>query len=103
MKKYVSIILCLVAILTLLVACGTKNKKITFNATVLEVNETSILVEPIEGSNELKSSDKIVVSTTGLDTAGITAGSKVKITYNGYILESYPAQLGEVYDIEIAN
>ena len=72
-------------------------QKVSFNATVLENNGNSILVEPEEGSCELKSSDKIAVRVPengGLkDLSEFTEGSKVKITYDGIIMESYPAQI----------
>lgn len=71
---------------------------VSFNAKVLENNGDSLLVEPEEGSGELNSSDKIVVRVRQ-DNAGLTdlsefsEGSIVKITYDGMIMESYPAQI----------
>lgn len=70
----------------------------TFNATVLENMGTSILVQPNEGEDELSSSDKIVVgllkdNSVFEDLSQFTVGSKVKITYDGLIRESYPAQI----------
>lgn len=105
MKKYSIIIL-----VTLLVAIaavwgfklinGGENMKeqFTFEATVLENAENSIMVEPVEGENELSSSDKIVVRLpkdgAGLeDLSRFTVGSRVRITYDGTIMESYPAQI----------
>ncbi|MDD2396812.1 MAG: DUF3221 domain-containing protein [Tissierellia bacterium] len=77
---------------------------VSFNAIVIENNETSILVNPEEGSSELNSSDKIVVrvpvdNATLKDLSEFTEGAKVKITYNGMIMESYPAQIN-AYDVE---
>ena len=67
-----------------------------FVATIIGAYESSILVEPEEGTNERKSSDKISMSITR-PTNGINdfyiVGNKVKITYNGMIMESYPAQI----------
>lgn len=62
-----------------------------FIATILEVNDNSIMVEPIEGAHERKSSDKIVIKRINTDNYAV--GDKVKITYNGLINESYPAQI----------
>lgn len=82
-------------------------EKISFNATVLENNGNSILVKPEEGSSELNSSDKIFVRVR-VDNAVLkelsefTEGSKVKITYDGMIMESYPAQIN-AYKVEFAN
>ena len=62
-----------------------------FIATILEVNENSIMVKPVEGSYESKSSDKIMIKKINTDNYEI--GDKLKITYNGLIEESYPAQI----------
>lgn len=79
-------------------------EKVTFNAFVIENNGTSLLVNPVEGSSELNSSDKIVVrvpidNATLKDLSEFTEGSKVKITYDGMIMESYPAQIN-AYNVE---
>ena len=53
-------------LMVMVVGCGkeTEQKKNPyFHATVLEVKENSILVEPFEGEQELKSADRISVST----------------------------------------
>lgn len=79
-------------------------EKVTFNAVVIENNGTSLLVSPVEGSSELKSSDKIVVrvpvdNATLKDLSEFTVGMVVKITHNGMIMESYPAQIN-AYNVE---
>lgn len=71
----------------------------TFQATVLEAGDAQILVEPVSGSAELASADQIYVSNP--DAVALQAGDVVEITYDGSIMETYPAQLGEVYSIEI--
>jgi len=67
-----------------------------FVATIIGAYDSSILVEPEEGTNERKSSDKISMGITR-PTNGTNdfyvVGNKVKITYNGMIMESYPAQI----------
>lgn len=73
-------------------------EKQIFYATVLENMGTSILVQPHEGEDVLKSSDKIVVrlpkdNAVLEDLSQFAVGSKVKITYDGLIRESYPAQI----------
>ena len=64
-----------------------------FRATVLELNETTALVEPLEGEEERCSSDRISFEITMLDDIGVETGSIVEVTYNGDIMESYPAQI----------
>lgn len=59
MKK----IFCILTALTLLLsACSSsKSGSVTLRATVLEINDGYYLVEPVEGSAELKSADQITV------------------------------------------
>ena len=80
------------------------NEKVSFNALVIENQGNSILVTPEEGSSELNSSDKIIVrvpldNAVLKDLSEFPPGSKVKITYNGMIMESYPAQIN-AYSVE---
>ena len=42
-------------------------KEVSFEAKILEIHEKSILVEPVEGSNELKSSDKISLGVSNIN------------------------------------
>lgn len=70
-----------------------------FEAVILEVSDNSILVEPVTGSPELNSSEQFNIP--GEDGMELHVGDKVEIEYNGEILETYPAQLGEVYKIKL--
>lgn len=73
---------------------------VTFRATVLEVSDGYLLVEPVEGSLELSSSDRI--SLMNMPTSPKPqVGDVVEIQYDGAIMESYPAQLGQVYSIRV--
>lgn len=109
-KKYIFLI-ALLALAFIVIAfvnkliTGSDEEKVFFNARVLENNGNFILVEPEEGSSELNSSDKIVVRVRGennvlKDLSEFTVGSKVKITYDGKIMESYPAQIN-AYSVEL--
>lgn len=71
-----------------------------FQAKIIEMEEGGMQVEPVEGSQELASADRIRIpfGEAGFPS-GLKAGDTVEITYNGEIMESYPAQLGEVYQI----
>lgn len=82
-----------------------------FQATVSEVGKFSLTVVPDEGSNELKSSDLIVVSVSAsdpvLDESGtvislsdLKAGDRVTICYDGIILECYPARISQCYEVK---
>lgn len=74
-----------------------------FKAEVIE-SGNGLLVAPEEGSDAYRSSDKISVNINGapiLDESGdemsvdqLKPGDLLMISYNGVILESYPAQIG---------
>lgn len=74
---------------------------VTFQAAVLELTDTSILVEPVPNSSEFNSSDLFHIPNA--QNIELQTGDHIEITYNGEILESYPAQLGEIYDIKVLN
>ncbi|MBQ8869136.1 MAG: hypothetical protein IJ027_05400 [Oscillospiraceae bacterium] len=79
-----------------------ENVNASFNATVLEVGSNSILVSPDKDSNEFRSSDKISVSKnviSQIPIPNLAVGSRVMVVYNGQILESYPAQINNVFAI----
>lgn len=67
-----------------------------FTARVLECSGAWVLVEPLEGEPERNSCDRISFSTGTLEDIGVKVGAEVEITYNGQILESYPAQIHPV-------
>ncbi len=99
------IVMCSIFILfCILTGCNNqKETEVSFTATVLEINQSSILVEPAEGSVELSSADRIVayvddamiIDSQGneIDLTAIQAGNQVVIYYDGLIAESYPAQI----------
>lgn len=67
-----------------------------FAATILELDDTSALVQPVEGEDELRSADKIHLGIADLGDIGAKVGSEVEIYYTGGIMESYPAQIHAV-------
>lgn len=106
MKK---ILLFALSICMLLSGCGinssnakSNNEQDSFRGTVIDVNENSILVEPLEAEDVLRSADRISVSTIDIDFPdNLTEGDIVEIIYSGGIMESYPAQIGGVISIEL--
>lgn len=76
--------------------------QIIFQAEVME-NGESLLVTPDPESSEYKSSNKFMVSVSddriwdtkgkGISKEDLRPGDMLEITYNGVILESYPAQI----------
>ncbi len=79
-------------------------KEFSFHATVLEVHDTYLLVEPAEDAWERSSADKIEVSLMDKTSWPIPqVGATVNVVYNGEIMEIYPAMLGTVYRVEIVS
>ena len=70
-----------------------KQEEESFEATVLELSVVSALVEPLEGEDERKSSDRIRFSVKGIEGTDAEPGDIVEIFYDGMILESYPAEI----------
>ena len=67
---------------------------VKFGATVLEVSDAWILVEPLEGEEILASADRFLVSTADVEEPPeLKEGDEVLITFDGFIRESYPAQI----------
>lgn len=102
------IIICSILItICLLAGCSDQGEEeVSFVATVLEINQSSLLVEPAEGSVELSSADRIVAYVDNaiitdsqgseVDISTVEAGSQVIIIYDGEIAESYPAQIRSI-------
>lgn len=68
----------------------------TFVAMVVEINGNSAVVEPVIGSNERASSDRITFPISDLQHIGAEPGSYVEVAYTGAIRESYPASIDAV-------
>ncbi len=84
-------------------ACGKKDAEAdsagrhVFRAEVLETGNGSMTVRPVEGSAELRSSDKFSVHLKNLPASPEPQnGDIVEITYEGGILETYPASFENV-------
>ena len=102
MKKLICILTTLAMLLSL-AACGGKTENAaTFRAAVLEINDGYYLVEPVEGSAELKRADQITVPMKNMSPSPEPeVGDILEIEYDGYIAESYPAQINNVYSIRV--
>ena len=68
----------------------------TVRATVIEINGSSVLLEPLEGEWERKTTDRIRIDTGNINKLDIEVGSVVEVSYRGTIMESYPAQISVV-------
>lgn len=90
---------------------GDSKDTFTFKAEVMD-SEQGLLVTPDPDSNEYRSSDKISVNTSDSTIKDVTGkkitfrelkpGDLIQITYDGIIMESYPAQI-KVSDIVVVD
>ena len=77
-------------------------KASVFRAKVVEIWDGSFLVEPEEDSWERSSADKIVVPIKNMPSSPEPqVGDILEIEHSGELLEIYPAQLTDVYEIRV--
>ncbi len=67
-----------------------------FYGKVIESKQNYIIVEPNEGEEIRKSADKISINLGENNDTIYQVGTNVKITYTGYVMESYPAQVDAI-------
>lgn len=73
----------------------------SFTGYVYEVSDTFILITPTKSSNELNSSYLFSVSKKNIsDESNPSIGDTYEITYDGMILETYPAKLNKIYEMK---
>ena len=73
-----------------------------FQAEILEIHDGNYLVKPVEGSWELNSADRIEVPIRNVHPSPEPEiGDVIEIEYAGEILETYPAQIADVYGIKV--
>lgn len=77
-----------------------QESNLSFYGKVIEAHQKYILVEPNEGEEIRKSADKIEIGLGENNDAIYKVGTNVKITYTGYIMETYPAKV-KATNIEI--
>ena len=95
MKKVWKIILTFISLFSFM-GCNNQTH-VTLQATVLEVNEASLLVEPIDNRDY----DEIRVEMKTVSSLSLfKAGDLILITYNGLINETDLPQFNKVYKIE---
>lgn len=72
------------------------NTQATIEAVVVKVNENNLLAMGINNENGLYS-----VDLKNFKDVKFEKGQKILIYFNGDVLESYPAQLGKINQIDI--
>ena len=74
----------------------------TVRAQITEIEDSSFLVTPVEGAWELSSSDLFRVPIKNMPPSPEPqVGDIVEITYDGFILESDPAQFSNILSIRV--
>lgn len=101
MKKSSKIALIIIVIFILMaLICLTyyliMQRKTTINAVVVKVHDNSLTVMGVRNASEL-----ISVGFTDEGNIGFEKGQEILIYFDGTIMETYPAQLGNVRKIEI--
>lgn len=72
------------------------NMKATIKAVVVKVNENNILAMGIENGTELYS-----IGIKNIENVEFKKGQEILIYFNGDVMDTYPAQLGNIGKIEI--
>lgn len=101
MRRIVVMILSAFCALTALSVCAEEETETkTFCAAVLEIQDSSVFVQPNSDTDEYDSSDQMYVGLDEVDHAQleeflgtVKVDDTVQITYNGMIMETYPAQI----------
>lgn len=114
MKRLLSLLFVLVCMMTLF-GCGKEpgeglvdeKGQAYFNAIVLESNEGSVKVKCTEAFDSgISVDEEFSVSTNVIASKGapeMTVGDKIRVVFNGEIMESYPLKLGTVFAIYLLN
>lgn len=72
----------------------------SFFGKIIESQKDYIIVEPNEDEEIRKSSDQVIISLVENNDIIYKSGTNVKITYSGFIRETYPAKIDAI-NIEI--
>ncbi|HBC84471.1 MAG TPA: hypothetical protein DCZ30_03300 [Clostridiales bacterium] len=71
-----------------------EEKEYSFCGTIMQVEDSLFFVKPDENEEIRKSADLVMVGKLKLDTnVKFEIGERVKITYNGDVMETYPVQI----------
>lgn len=79
-------------------------KVYSFCGVIKQIEENLFFVEPDEGEEIRKSADLIMVGKIKNDNnLSFEVGEKVKVTYDGYVMETYPAQIKAIKYEKVEN
>lgn len=99
MKKIIKYVCLVIIVGTLLSGCKADNNQSDkqqedltekFEGSIEEMNEKIVIVKIDEGWNISNSGDRVSVDTSVNDKETFQIGDRVRVTYDGRIMESYP-------------
>lgn len=108
MKRWIHTLALTLTLGLALTGCGNSHTELepnynpNFNATVLEVNDNTILVKPTDGPDIPSASEVLIASEEILRNApqpALKEGDTIRVVYNGDVAETEPAQLDTVFAI----
>lgn len=96
MKKLI-IILCIMVLALGMAACEKEVPitNVTFSGEIIEIQESSAIIEVFEGEAIRSSGDKVSIDISQNDDT-FAVGDIVKVTYDGSVMESYPLQVNVI-------
>ena len=68
----------------------------SFDAKILEINNNTVIVEPLPNEENAGSSDKLSFDISKLPVMEIKVGDYIEVTYSGDIMTTYPAQINAI-------
>ena len=72
---------------------GSADKIVTFTGTIEEIYEQKTGLIVVEVGEMLRSSDKVYVDLSVNTTETFQVGDRIKVGFDGIVMESYPAQI----------
>ncbi len=95
MKKILSLLLIVFLSLSL-IACG-KKAKAEFKGTIIEINDTSAIVQVDEGEEITSSGELVSVSLSVNKDVEFKVGDRVRVGYDGEVQEKHPLGIKTIY------
>lgn len=68
----------------------------SFIAEIIEINSSSAVVTPVSGDGSDSLGDKVSFGISSLQDIGAKVGDIIKVTYTGWVMESYPSMVNAV-------
>ena len=95
MKKTIKLLGIFALIGLLFVGCATNDAddEAVFTATILHIDDASVLVEVVDGNDMLLTSHRVTFDRNDLEDIGASIGDLIIVTHTDYVRQTYPAQV----------